>query len=503
MEVAMPNPTVLIIGAGLAGLSAGCYAQMNGYRARIFEHHRVAGGVAACWQRGDYLIDGGIHFLMGYKPGTALHEVYHELGCDRLPSVDMTHYGRFIDETGGRRLDVTADLDRLAADLKAISPVDSPLIDELMAGARAFRGLDITAWGLGQPPELQGPIDRVKDMWQMRALWKNFTGRHAQSMADFTRDVRDPWLRDVLLNLFLPDAPVWFVFMLLALLADGQLSLLAGGCSDFVGALERRFRGLGGEIAFRATVEEILVENDRAVGVRLTDRTVHRGDAVVSAADGYSTLFGMLGGRYLTDAIHDRYDKWKLFRPLVMISFGVTREFAGQPSFFTAFLKHPFTVNDRPVRAVFVRLFNYSDQFAPAGKSVVQVGFESDWDSWAGLRERDREAYEAEKERLAVDALRWLEHHYPGLSSQIEVSDVATPFTTWRYTLNYRGSFEGWLMSPDQVNVRVERTLPGLSGFYMAGQWVMPGGGVSACLYSGRHAAQLLCRRDGKEFVLR
>jgi len=497
----MPNPTVLIIGAGLAGLAAGCYAQMNGYRARIFEHHRVAGGVAAHWSRGDYLIDGGIHFLMGYRPGTALHEVYRELGCERVPCVAMAHYGRYIDEIGGRRLDVTADLDRLAADLRALSPADSALIDELIAGTRAFRGLDVSDWGLAQPPELQGPVDRVKDMWQMRTLWKYFTGRYAQSVADFTRDVREPWLRDVLRSLFLPDAPVWFVFMLLALLADGQLGLLAGGCGDFVGALERRFQDLGGEIAFRATVEEILVDNDHAVGVRLTDRTVHRGDIVVSAADGYSTLFGMLGGRYLTDAIHERYDKWKLFPPLVMLSFGVAREFAGQPTFLTAFLKRPFTVIDRPVRSAFVRLFNYSDRFAPPGKSVVQVGFESEWEHWVGLRERGRDAYEAEKDHLAADVLRWLEHHYPGLSSQVEVTDVATPYTTWRYTLNYRGAFEGWLLSPEQVNARIERTLPGLSGFYMAGQWVMPGGGVPACLYSGRHAVQLLCRRAGKSFA--
>jgi hypothetical protein len=45
------------------------------------------------------------------------------------------------------------------------------------------------------------------------------------------------------------------------------------------------------------------------------------------------------------------------------------------------------------------------------------------------------------------------------------------------------------------------RTLPGLANFYMAGQWVMPGGGVPPCLYSGRHGVQILCRRDGKPFV--
>jgi phytoene desaturase len=81
------------------------------------------------------------------------------------------------------------------------------------------------------------------------------------------------------------------------------------------------------------------------------------------------------------------------------------------------------------------------------------------------------------------------------------VVDVATPYTTWRHTRNRRGAWGGWLPTPEVINTRVERTLPGLADFTMAGQWVMPGGGVPPCLYSGRHVAQLLCHRDGRLFT--
>jgi len=117
----MSDKTILIIGAGLAGLSTGCFAQMNGYSSHILEHHSQPGGVAAAWKRHGYLIDGGIHFLMGHRPGTALHELYRQLGI--LPGtrcVDMTTYGRFTDEVSGRSVDVTRDLHRLAADLGAV-----------------------------------------------------------------------------------------------------------------------------------------------------------------------------------------------------------------------------------------------------------------------------------------------------------------------------------------------------------------------------------------------
>jgi len=76
----MANKSIIIIGAGLAGLSAGCYAQMNGYHAHIYENHDKPGGVAAWWERQGYLIDGGIHFLMGAKPGQPTHNMYRELG---------------------------------------------------------------------------------------------------------------------------------------------------------------------------------------------------------------------------------------------------------------------------------------------------------------------------------------------------------------------------------------------------------------------------------------
>jgi phytoene desaturase len=128
------------------------------------------------------------------------------------------------------------------------------------------------------------------------------------------------------------------------------------------------------------------------------------------------------------------------------------------------------------------------------------VEFETEWDHWNDLQRQDRTAYNAEKERVAAEVLQRLEAHYPGIASQVEVTDVSTPYTTWRYTLNHEGAWEGWLMAADTMMVAVERSLPGLSSFYMAGQWVMPGGGVPPCLYSGRHAVQLLCRRDGVPF---
>ena len=506
--------SIIIIGAGLAGLSAGCYGQMNGYQSHIFEHHSQPGGVAAAWKRGDYLLDGGIHFVMGHKPGTALHDLYRQVGV--VPAnkfVDLTTYGLFVDEKSGRSLKVTQDLDRLAHDIKAISPADARIADELVAGARALQGLDMSEMGLSKPPELTSPLQQIKDLWAMRGLFRYMIGRYGKPVAEYARNIQDPFLRTFLENLFLPEVPVYFCFMLLALLADGQLGLTRGGSLDFVRSIERRYKELGGQITYRATVKEILTEsdagqgrrNDRAVGVLLSEKgqepREHRAGAVISAADGYSTIFKMLGGRYVDKKIQDRYATWSRFRPLLMINYGVAAEFPEPPPFSAIELEHPLTIGSQEIDGFMVRIFNYSPRFAPPGKTVVQAEMDTEWDYWNDLHNQDRGRYEAEKARVAAEVLDRLETHYPGLSAKVEITDVATPYTFWRYTLNDRGSWEGWMMTPKAIMTAVERTLPGLDDFYMAGQWVMPGGGVPPCLYSGQHAVQLLCSRDGRPFL--
>ena len=68
---------------------------------------------------------------------------------------------------------------------------------------------------------------------------------------------------------------------------------------------------------------------------------------------------------------------------------------------------------------------------------------------------------------------------WPGIEDQVEVTNVATPYTWWRYTRNRQGAFEGIGITDKAFSAKVKRTLPGLDNFFMAGQWVVPGGGVN------------------------
>jgi len=490
---------VIIIGAGLAGLSAGCYAQMNGFETHIFEHHSSPGGVAASWKRQGYLIDGGIHFLMNHKPGSSIHKMYEELGtiqANRVLDIDL--FVRFKDEATGRSIDFTKDLDRLEREFVALSPGDRRKIHGIFSGARKMSGMDSSGIGGADAPLTLGA--KVKNFFTMLRFLRLVLGKYGKAMSEYAKGISDPWLRFVLENMFLPEVPVWFDMMLLRMLADNDLGILAGGSPGFVQPIEQRYKDLGGEVTYRSTVEKILVQDNKAVGIRLEDGTEHHADIVVSAADGHSTIFDMLDGKYVDDTIEDMYDHWKLVRPSVMISYGVVSEMKDSPWLSLMRLKQPIVVGKKGTDMLLVRVFNYSDNFAPPGKTVVQAHIETEWDFWNDLR-KDEESYQAEKERIAQEVLARLESICPGISSKAEVTDVSTPFTTWRYTRNYKGAYMGWLPEPKILMKKMRNTLPGLDGFYLIGQWATPGGSVPTSLSTGRRLVKDLCRHDSKDFV--
>ena len=124
----------------------------------------------------------------------------------------------------------------------------------------------------------------------------------------------------------------------------------------------------------------------------------------------------------------------------------------------------------------------------------------TEWEYWDELY-KDTARYKAEKERLANELLAILDKRYPGLSDQVEMTDVATPMTWVRYTGNWKGSYEGWMEISLGFGKRMDKTLPGLDGFYMVGQWVEPGGGLPPAAQSGRNVIQIMCKRDRKPFL--
>jgi len=119
---------------------------------------------------------------------------------------------------------------------------------------------------------------------------------------------------------------------------------------------------------------------------------------------------------------------------------------------------------------------------------------------WNNLKQGP-DRYRAEKEKIAETVISLLDQRYPGLADQVEMYDVATPMTWERYTGNWQGSYQDWQVTEKTMPpFRMSKTLPGLKSFYIAGQWVEPGGGLPPAAVSSRNIIQIICKHDKKSF---
>ena len=441
----MKGKTIIIIGAGLAGLSTGCYARMNGYKTKIFEMHNISGGLCTSWKRKEYIIDGCIHYMMGSGFGT-YHKFYEELGAVRNRRMIDNEELMRIEGSEGETWIVYTDIDRLEKHMKEISPEDAPVIEELCGCTRRFLRFEIPA---EKPMEMMGMLDMFKMLKHMPAL-KTMAKYSNITMQDYAKRFKSPFLREVFPMIIedIPDMPMMGVFFTLAYLHNKNNGWPSGGSLEFARAIEKRYIDLGGNLQYEARVEKILVESERAVGVRLTDGTEHRADIVISAADGRTTIFDMLDGKYVDDRINHYYNEWPIFEAYVQVSLGVASDFSKVPHSIILQIEKPLMVGNQMRKYIPVKHYCYDPSMAPAGKSVVTASFIfSNYEYWKELS-KDRSKYKAEKKALADEVIDRLEKRFPGITKKIEVLDVATPVTYERYTGNWRGSYMGWKSMP-------------------------------------------------------
>ena len=503
-RAASAERSVLIIGGGIAGLSMGCYARMNGYRATVLELHDKPGGLMTAWTRQGYTVDYCIHWLCGSAPGGSLYRLWEEIGLVQgLELVNLDEFYRYEGDDG-RTVVICRDLDRTVAQLSALSPADAPLLRDFFGAAKKLVGADMMA---DMPPrEAMGVGGSMKLMTRMLPLLRPYRKWGPRSLESVAAGFSDPLLAAAFRAMWPAQSSAFFMLMTLAWLHEGSAGYPIGGSLPLARRVERRLTELGGEIRYGARVAEILVEDGRAVGVRLDDGEELRAGAVVSCADGHETIYDLLGGRFLGSVHRDVYEGGvlPLFTSLLFIGVGVADPFADLPRIVTGIdvpMPEALEAGGRTYRRLHVRVHNFDPTLAPEGKTALTCMLEADESWWGPLRVEDPERYRAEKRRVADAVVATLEARWPGTAERVEMVDVSTPATLVRYTGNWRGSFEGWLPTPEWQLKDVPRTLPGLDRFWMAGQWVAPGGGLPSGVMTARQVQQLICRADGLPFV--
>ncbi|HOW86221.1 MAG TPA: NAD(P)/FAD-dependent oxidoreductase [Candidatus Aminicenantes bacterium] len=490
--------SIIVIGAGVGGLAAGIYGRMNGFDTKIFEMNAVPGGQCCAWKRGGYTFDGCIHHLFGCAPGSRLYGLWQELGAMPRAMVQPEECTSVL-APDGRLFRDYYDLDRLRAHMTELAPGDAAAIDEYVRGCRAFVGADrlgemMLGTGAGRARALVGMAARLK--------WLTPT------MEKFGRRFKDLFLKRAVPQLVYsnPAAPLFVHLVRHGYGAAGSLQWPSGGTLPFALSIARRYKELGGEIAYSSRVERILTENGRAVGVRLADGGEHRADVVISDADGRKTIMDMLEGRFVDDGVRRACGEppettaWS-----VHVYLGVKRDLTGEPSAMIMLLDEPVEIAGHRCETLEMQIYGFDRTMAPAGKSVIKAELFSDYSYWKRLA-GDRARYEEEKARAADRTIDVLERRWPGLRAQVETIDVPTQLTWERYM----GGTHGFANMPAKKaslwsglkGAGGDMTLPGLDRFYFVGVWASMSGSLFGNALSGRRAIQELCRRLKRPFII-
>jgi phytoene dehydrogenase-like protein len=489
--------SIIIIGGGIAGLSAGIYGELNGYRTEILEMHSLPGGQCTAWKRKDYTFDYCIHWLVGSASGP-FHDIWKETGAlnGQTEIWDPETYVT-MRMPGGDDFIIYSDIDRWEQYLLKMAPRDSKGITRMCNDMRKMATMQM----FEDPSFRRSIMDYLRFMVQSGPALRLFMKYGKTSLVDYFAKLgfKDPLLKKNLMLIAgsMEDfSAVAFLFVLLWF-SQKNAGYPIGGSMPFTERMAERYRSLGGVFSGNSKVEKIIVEGKRAKGVRLADGTVKYADYIIGACDLHALMYDMLDGRYITPKIKKAFAGWPLFKPVVQVSFGINRTIDSQ--FHTYQVIAPGESIGRTVltKGYGISNYNHDPLITPRGKCVMKLLFDSPFELWEDL---NREEYREEKAKIASDAIEKLEQLYPEVKGFIEVVDVATPLTDIRYTGVWRGAYEGFLPTSKTMTKTLSNRVKGLGHFYLAGQWLFPGGGLPPSAQSGKWLMQWIAKKDGKKF---
>jgi len=489
---------IIIIGGGIAGLSAAVYAQRCGYQAEVLEMHDSAGGLATSWHRGEYTFETCLHWLFGSNPDGEMYSQWLEVfDIDKLTFVYTEEFMR-VETEHGERLSIYSNLDRLEMEMLRRAQQDAAAIGEFASAVRS-----LSKFKMPDPTEGWGGnwLTYLRDLPYLPLLHD----LSSMSSKEYGYKFTDPLIRGFFGEGDMGQMSALALFFSLAWMNGRDAGYPIGGSQVVIQGIAHKVGSLGGRLRFGAKVERILVENDRAVGVQLIGGETMAADWVISAADGHATIYDLLGGKYTDKATEGIYNEFETFSSYLQVSLGVALDLSQRPGFATRLLDTPLQVDPgTQLRQVSFRFFHFDPTFAPAGKTAVTCFLPTrNFEYWVHLQQQNSAGYRSEKQRIAEAVIAILEKSLPELRSAVEVIDVSTPATVIRYTGNWKGSMEGWLLTPTTGYQQLPNTLPSLRHFLMVGQWTMPGGGLPSGLLTARSAVQAVCRHDRIPFAVR
>lgn len=496
----------IVIGSGIGGMGTAAVLAKLGQRVLVLEQHYVPGGYTHAFRRKGYHWDVGVHLVGGTDPVTVTGRILAALTGGRLVWNDLGDvYDEFRFPDGFRMAfpsRPSAFRDALVARFPHQEAVIDRYLDEVRAATRSMRGYYVSR-ALGP-----GPIGRLLGGVASREAMRNLSVPASEVMA---RLVPDEKLRTLLLAQwgYHGSPPSEVSWGLQALVVSHFLygaTYPVGGAGEIARHMLQTVADAGGWTCVTADVAEILVEGDRAVGVRLADGEEHRARRIVSAAGAWRTVTQLLPEAHRTAPWARQVASHKPSAAHVCLYLGfkgdIERYGATKASqWYYQQWSHDASIwdvhPDRPVDRPAVLFTSFPSLKDPAhnpgpelkhtGEMITFVPWEP-FQRWAGTPWRRRGAdYEAFKAEMTEKMLEVLWEHHPGLRPLLDHHELATPLSTDLFARPYHGSIYGLAHTPDRFADPWLRCRSPVQGLFLSGS------DVSSCGVMGAFMGGLLC----------
>jgi C-3',4' desaturase CrtD len=474
----------IVIGAGVAGLTAAAELTLRNVRTLVVERHNVPGGCASFYQRDGYRFDVGATLIGGFG-ARGVHRILNaRLGIDVSPElVEPSMVVHFPDEIVVRYGDGRWAGERL----RAFGPGAEPFF------RRAERIADL-AWDLStRAPALPADVPGAL------ALVRAFRPRHGALLATLGRTVASIMPRDSsqLLRTFV-DAQLLITAQTDAAHADlayGATALdlaregtfhLADGVSTISVGLARAIRSRGGRILYNHSVREISIRGRRVRGVVLADgRSIEARRAIVALPLHDAVRLAPELEPHYRVRLASSPQRWGAFTVYVGLPPGIVPE--GLPAHHQIVSSY-----DAPLGEGNSTFLSFSGprerRRARGGGRAVTISTHTDVARWERARAEGREpALRAAYARRLLDALDSI---VPGASARAELIEPATPHTFARYTGRHRGLVGGLPQTPSHATLGALSHHTPIHGLYLAGDETFPGQSSVGTTLSGLAAAK-------------
>lgn len=489
---------IIIIGGGIAGLSAGIFAQKNGFNSTIVEKHNILGGECTGWDRDGYHIDGCIHWLLGTKVGTPIHELWTTVGA--LDGVEIYHPESFIAvEHNDVTVNFYRNLDRLKSSWLEISPEDKEEIEAFCSDIKQLHSFSIPA---GKPIDLMNLIEKIKYILSMKDVGPIMQKYGKMSVKELAMKFKHPALRKAI-DSFMPEGDYSAISVIFPLgtFTSGQSSIPKGGSKALANRMVERYLSLGGTVETSCEVVGADIEGNTVKGIECKNGRRFEADYFIAACDAKVLYEKLLKGCYPDHAFEKRYNDPDIYPLASNIYIGIGYE--GEMKDIPRTLKFPVKLVDinqykKPIEYLQMTHYSYEPEFAPKGHTVITIAinqFKPELDGWEALS-KDKEAYVKEKQRIGKEVIHAMESRFPHMKGKLKLLDVATPQTYVRYCSAYRGAFMGFWPTISGKTLNHTGHIKGINNILLSGQWLQPPGGLPVAVITGKDTIMRICKKE-------